>query len=208
MRLGIREFIFFVVLLAVPVASFFYVFKPRNVQIAQARSEIALKQSRLDTLAAVAAKIDDIGLEIEKGRESVQMIEAKLPNAQDVEGILEQVWQIAKRNKLTVKSVKSDKSVPAAMYMEQPLKVIGCTRGDPVECSVKAELVTATSGVRMFWTDGRTNEAACAAVKTMAQSSLSSQGRQVASYGPCLCALNRTETSNLRCTIEARYRAG
>lgn len=123
MRLGIREFIFFVVLLAVPVASFFYVFKPRNVQIAQARSEIALKQSRLDTLAAVAAKIDDIGLEIEKGRESVQMIEAKLPNAQDVEGILEQVWQIAKRNKLTVKSVKSDKSVPAAMYMEQPLKV-------------------------------------------------------------------------------------
>ena len=55
MRLGIREFIFFVVLLAVSVASFFYVFKPRNVQIAQARSEIALKQSRLDTLAAVAA---------------------------------------------------------------------------------------------------------------------------------------------------------
>jgi type IV pilus assembly protein PilO len=82
-----------------------------------------VKQARLDTLAAVASKIDDIGLEIEKGRESVQMIEAKLPNEQDVEGILEQVWQIAKRNKLNVKSVKSDKPVPAAMYMEQPLKV-------------------------------------------------------------------------------------
>lgn len=123
MRVGIREIIFFIVLLAVPVASFFYVFKPRNVQITQARDEISIKQSRLETLAAVASKIDDIGLEIEKGRESVQMIEAKLPNEQDVEGILEQVWQIAKRNKLNVKSVKSDKPVPAAMYMEQPLKV-------------------------------------------------------------------------------------
>lgn len=123
MRFGFRELVFFLVLLAVPVVSFFYVFKPRNEQIAQARAEIDVKQARLDTLAAVAARIDDIGLEIEKGRESVQMIEAKLPNEQDVEGILEQVWQIAKRNKLNVKSVKSDKPVPAALYMEQPLKV-------------------------------------------------------------------------------------
>jgi type IV pilus assembly protein PilO len=123
MRFGIREFIFFAVLLAVPVATFFYVFKPRNEQIAQARAEMAVKQARLDTLEAVASKIDDIGLEIEKGRESVQMIEAKLPNEQDVEGILEQVWQIAKRHKLVVKSVKSEKPLPAAMYMEQPLRV-------------------------------------------------------------------------------------
>jgi type IV pilus assembly protein PilO len=123
MRFGLRELVFFAVLLAVPGASFFYVFKPRNAQINQAREEIAVKQARLDTLAAVAAKIEDIGLEIEKGRESVQMIEAKLPNEQDVEGLLEQVWQIAKRNKLNVKSVKSEKPVPAALYMEQPLKV-------------------------------------------------------------------------------------
>jgi type IV pilus assembly protein PilO len=123
MRLGFRELVFFMVLLAVPVASFFYVFKPRNDEISQARREIAVKQTRLDTLAAVAAKIDDIGLEIEKGRESVQMIEAKLPSEQDVEGILEQIWQIAKRNGLTMKSVKSDKPVQAALYMELPLKI-------------------------------------------------------------------------------------
>ncbi len=123
MRVGMRELIFLAVLLAVPVATFFYVFKPRNAQIAQARSEIAVKQARLDTLAAVASKITDMGAEIEKGRKSVEMIEAKLPNEQDVEGILEQVWQTAKRHQLTVRSVKSDKPVPAALYMEQPLKV-------------------------------------------------------------------------------------
>lgn len=123
MRIGLRELVFFIVLLAVPVASFIWVFKPRNAEITQARVEIEAKQTKLNTLAKVASKIDDIGLEIEKGQESVQMIEAKLPNEQDVEGILEQVWQIAKRNKLVVKSVKSDKPVPAALYMELPLKM-------------------------------------------------------------------------------------
>ncbi len=123
MKFGLREFIFFLVLLAVPVASYFYVFKPRNDEIRKANEEIAMKQSRLDTLAAVASKIDDIGLEIERGRESVKTVEEKLPSAQDVEGILEQVWQTARRNALTLVSVKSEKPVPAAMYMEQPLKV-------------------------------------------------------------------------------------
>jgi type IV pilus assembly protein PilO len=124
MKFGLREFFFFIVLLAVPVASYFYVFKPRNDEIHRANEEIATKQTRLDTLAAVAAKIDDIGLEIERGRESVLMIEAKLPTAQDVEGILEQVWQTARRNALNLVSVKSEKPVPAALYMEQPLKVV------------------------------------------------------------------------------------
>jgi type IV pilus assembly protein PilO len=123
MRLGFREFIFFLVLLAVPVASFFYVFKPRNDEIQQARAERQLKQSRLDALAEVLSKIQDMQLAIEQGRESIELIEAKLPSEQDVESMLEQVWQIAKRNKLAVKSVKSDKAVPAARYMELPLKV-------------------------------------------------------------------------------------
>ncbi len=52
------------------------------------------------------------------------MVEAKLPSAQDVEGLLEQAWQIARRNALTLVSVKSEKPVPAALYMEQPLKVV------------------------------------------------------------------------------------
>lgn len=124
MRFGLRELIFIVVLLAVPVASYMFVFKPRNAEISRARSEITVKQTRLDQLAEVASKIDDIGLAIEAGRESIEKIEAKLPSEQDVEGILEQVWQIAKRNRMDVRSVKSEKAVPAAMYMELPLRVV------------------------------------------------------------------------------------
>ena len=40
MRMGPREVIFLVVLLVVPVASYFYVFKPRNQEIKQAQIEV------------------------------------------------------------------------------------------------------------------------------------------------------------------------
>jgi len=123
MRFGFRELVFLVVLLAVPVASWWYVFRPRNTEIAQARMEIEIKQVKLDKLREVAKRIDDIGLAIEQGREAVELIEAKLPNRDQVEDILEKVWQLAKRNHLNLKSVKSEKPVPATLYMEQPLRV-------------------------------------------------------------------------------------
>ncbi len=124
MRFGIRELIFMLVLLAVPIVSFLYVFKPRNGEIQQALTEMEVKQARLDKLDVMTDQIEDIGLAIEQGRESIAMIEAKLPSEQDVEGILEQVWQIAESHRLTQKSVKSEKTVPAAQYRELPLKMV------------------------------------------------------------------------------------
>ncbi len=123
MRFGLREAILFLVLLAVPAISLLYLFKPRNEEIAQALKEIEVKQARLDELEEVTARIDDIGLAIEQGRESISLIEAKLPSERDVEGILEQVWTIAQSNRLIVKGVKSEKPVPAALYRELPLKM-------------------------------------------------------------------------------------
>lgn len=124
MRFGIRETIFFIVLMAVPIASFYFVFKPRNELINQAKVEIELKQSRLDRLAAITDRLDDLGLAIANGRESIELIEQKLPDKEGVDDILEQIWQIAKRNRQTVKSVKSKKIVASALYMELPLEMI------------------------------------------------------------------------------------
>ena len=123
MHFGSREVIFLIVLLVVPVASYFYVFKPRNKEIRQAQIEVENKQAKLDNLREVTEKIDDIGLAIDLGRAAIQLVEAKLPSARDVEVILEDVWQLAATSRLSVKSVKSEKPVPAAGYMEQPLKI-------------------------------------------------------------------------------------
>jgi len=124
MRFGIREIIFLLVLLAVPVASFIYVFKPRNAQISQAKLEVSDKENRLNQLREMTSKLEDIGREIERGRESIEVIEAKLPSQQDVEVVLEQAWQLAKANQLAVRSVKSQKIVEAATYRELPLRIV------------------------------------------------------------------------------------
>ncbi len=124
MRFGPREIVFFIVLLVVPVASYFYVFKPRNAEIRQAQIEVENKQAKLDKLREVSEKIDDIGLAIDKGRAAIRLVETKLPSARDVEVILEDVWELAAASRLNVKSVKSEKPVPAAGYMEQPLRIV------------------------------------------------------------------------------------
>ena len=123
MRFGFREFIFLIVLLAVPAVSLFYVFQPRNREIRQALDEMRVKQARLDRLAEVTSKIADIGLAIEEGRESIGFIEAKLPTDKNVEGVLEEVWAITSKNGLTVKSVKTKKTKPTAIYSELPLEM-------------------------------------------------------------------------------------
>lgn len=121
MRFGIREVIFFVILLAVPVASYLYVFKPRNAQIQEARQENTQKQQKLDELAHLQQTISDIELEIERRRHKIEALEDRLPAEQEVEVILERVWEIANKQGLTVMSVKSARPAPAALYMEQPL---------------------------------------------------------------------------------------
>ncbi len=124
MRFGPREIVFFIVLLVVPVASYFYVFQPRNAEIKQAQTEVENKQAKLDKLREVSEKIDDIGLAIDKGRAAIRLVETKLPSARDVEVILEDVWELAAASRLHVRSVKSEKPVPAAGYMEQPLRIV------------------------------------------------------------------------------------
>ncbi|MCZ6835286.1 MAG: type 4a pilus biogenesis protein PilO [Planctomycetota bacterium] len=124
MRFGTREIIFFIVLMAVPIASFFYYFKPNNERINNARDEIQVKQAQLNRLEAITDRLDDLGLAIANGRESISLIEQKLPDEEGVDDILEQIWQSAKRNKQTVKSIKSKSKVPAAMFMELPLDMV------------------------------------------------------------------------------------
>jgi len=123
MKIGFRELIFLAVLLAVPVMSLFYVFQPRNAEIEQALVEIDTKRGRLASLAELTAQIDDLELMIIEGRESIKLVVEKLPTEKAVEEILQQVWHIADGNGLSVRSVKSERTIPAAEYMELPLRM-------------------------------------------------------------------------------------
>jgi type IV pilus assembly protein PilO len=123
MQFGLREATFILLLLAMPVAAYFFVFQPRATQISEARTEIASKQGKLRELEAATKSIEDLGDEIDKLREAIELFEKKLPAQRDVEVVLRDVWRLAAENNLTPKSVRTDKIVDSAQYAELPIKM-------------------------------------------------------------------------------------
>lgn len=123
MRFGAREFLFVLVLLAVPVASWWFVFKVQNEEIAQANQEINHKESMLEKLDQATAMSEDLAKINEDIWTEIQVIESRLPSDKDVDVILQQVAKIALDNNLKLPKVKSAKPVAAAKYMEQPLEM-------------------------------------------------------------------------------------
>ncbi len=123
MRIGIRELIFILLLLAVPAGAYFFVFEPRNRQIDEARKEIAEKQKRLQKLEDYMMKRDDLGQEIAKLSEAIDMFEEKLPPQREVEVVLRGVWNLAAKQKLTPKSIRTDKPISTEQYSELPIRM-------------------------------------------------------------------------------------
>ncbi|MDH3583616.1 MAG: type 4a pilus biogenesis protein PilO [Phycisphaerae bacterium] len=123
MRFGIRELLFLFVLLSMPVAAWWMVFKPSNEQIEEANREIRLKQQKLQQLETATMHIEDLGNEIDKLSQAVELFEAKLPAEREVEVILKEVWELAARHGLKPKSVRSEKPIKTQRYSELPLKM-------------------------------------------------------------------------------------
>ena len=124
MRFGLREALFFLLLLAVPVASYFLVFEPRNRHTEDVEQENREKQVKLDTLQqATATTGDDLGAEIDRLREAIAVFERKLPAQRDFEVILREVAELAKQHNLLVKSLQTDKVILEAGFSKQPIRL-------------------------------------------------------------------------------------
>lgn len=123
MRFGPREIVFLLVLASMPAAAYFLVFQPRARETAEAHTEVARMEQKLRQLEAQTASIDSLADEIAKLQGAIDLFERKLPEQQQVEVILKEVWELAARHELTPKSVRTDKIVPAADYAELPIKM-------------------------------------------------------------------------------------
>ena len=124
MKFGIREVLFVLVLLAMPVASYLLVFEPRSEQTAEGKAELARKEAKLQTLDAATAGIGDIEAEIGKLEDAIAHFQDMLPNDREVETLLREVWDLAGEHDLTAKSVRPDKIVAAAQYAELPIRMV------------------------------------------------------------------------------------
>jgi len=130
MRIGLRELIFFAVLAALPLVAYFWPWstpvkgiKQWNEDIAQARDELQQKRQKLDRLQTTRARIESLGQEIDKLSKAIKVFEKKLPKQRQVEVVLKEVWQLAKKHDLTPESVRTAEIEPAAHYAELPINM-------------------------------------------------------------------------------------
>lgn len=123
MHFGLRELIFLVVLIAMPVSSFWFVFRPQNAEIEQAKLEIQHKEQMLEKLSKATAQNDDLERANAEIAEGISMVESRLPDTKEVEVVLEQVASLARESKLELAKVRTGKPVPSSRYMEQPLEM-------------------------------------------------------------------------------------
>jgi len=123
MKLTARDWLLSLVVLAVPIASYFLVFRPQNIEIERAKREVEHKQSLLAKLREETARNDDLVRANGEIRRKVEEIEARLPSNKEVDSIIRQVSELAVQSGLGSPAMKNGKPRQEALYMEQPLEI-------------------------------------------------------------------------------------
>ena len=123
MVLGLRGLLILLIVVGMPVASYYLVFKPQNAEITSAKAEIEHKEALLLKLQEETARNADLVRANEEIQNSIKIIEARLPSNKEVDGLVRQVSELAVSCGLQPPGMRSLRPVPAALYMEQPIEI-------------------------------------------------------------------------------------
>lgn len=130
MKFGVREALFLLLLVAIPVGSWWFVFQPRNAQIAQAKKQIQAKRMKLKALNRATATMESLKTDIDQYNQAIAFFQSKLPPEKEMDKVLKEVWKLAQDNDLDPKSFNTIKhrgtvmlTDPSGPYAEQPISL-------------------------------------------------------------------------------------
>ena len=123
MNMGKREILFLLVLAAVPLSAWFFVFQPRNEDIRESRAEINAMQATLTQLNDLNRSVGDLGEAISNAELRLSRFRENIPDAEEVDDLLSEIDAIGVRNHLDVKSVRTLTQVDVDGYSELPLSL-------------------------------------------------------------------------------------
>jgi Tfp pilus assembly protein PilO len=105
MKFGLREMVFIVLLMAIPVSAWWFVFKPRDEHNTEATQQIEAKRSKLRQLNHATATLGNLKGEIQDLEEAIGYFRSKLPHQQEIEKVLREIWTLAQANDMTARSI-------------------------------------------------------------------------------------------------------
>jgi Tfp pilus assembly protein PilO len=123
MRFRSREIVFFCIMLAMLGGTYLLVFSKANAKRQAYLTDMTQKQRMLNDLHVATAGVDDINAKTEQLSKAIVFFQQKLPAEKDIDGILQEVWELAKTNDLQSCAVKPDKSEHGSNYSEQSIQM-------------------------------------------------------------------------------------
>ena len=106
MKVGLREIVFLVLLVAIPVGSWQWIFRPRALHNDLILQEIQVRQEKLRELNKATATIGNLKKEIVSLQEAINFFQSKLPNEKEIDKVLREVWLVAEANNVVTKSIR------------------------------------------------------------------------------------------------------
>ena len=107
MKFGLRETIFIVLLMLIPLGAWWFVFRPQNAENSKMRAEIEVRQAKLRELNEAMSTIGNLKTQIEELQGAIDFFQSKLPNEKEIDKIVQDIWRLAEENKLHTESIKS-----------------------------------------------------------------------------------------------------
>lgn len=123
MNLGVRTACVLLVVVGLPLSSYYLVFRPTNQKLALDRAECEQKEKYLAKLEEIGKRDADLARANQEISRSVTMIEQRLPSGKEIDALVRKVSDIAVTSGLQPPAIKSSKPVPSGIYMEQPLEM-------------------------------------------------------------------------------------
>lgn len=125
MKLGLREIIFFKLMIALLVASYFMGLKRMNEKRQGYEEQIALKQAKLTDLARARREIDDIEQKLDTLTQAISYFKKKLPSEQGLEQILDSTNQLITEHNLHCVTFKPNpKPLSGPGYREKQIEIV------------------------------------------------------------------------------------
>lgn len=128
MRLGLRETIFALILMSIPVGAWWFVFRPRKAHDVEMLKQVELRRAKLQNLNKATGTIGDLKKEVASLTKAIAFFQSKLPSEKEIDKVLKELWIPAEANRLITKSIRtleraSEKSFtsPGGPYAEQPI---------------------------------------------------------------------------------------
>jgi type IV pilus assembly protein PilO len=121
MTSGLRQAIFFFLLVGVAAAGYQYMIKPANQHLAEAKRRVEGKRAKIADFEEATAQAEDLNKQLEQLEDAVRFFESKLPPTSEVHRVLEQVTVIAQKQGLRPKTIKTLQQKDNSGYVEQAM---------------------------------------------------------------------------------------